>query len=325
MSFIQRDSLSPQVATTAMCSRMYHRFDKAWPKSDGYYNDKLYFYFGGQYQKTESLERFLKSFGITWETFSKEKVDKEVESMWFYLKPEYSWDGSYALIDDGNDSDRASRVGNFPSSPAIADMFNESFRIPDPDLPPYPTRTPWMNDEDFKVLTDEWDEIKENRLDDMEIEVTIHYGLNERYLASHELLWEINSTGTITSGGFNAEEIRATIEAHPWYYLANARSVENLDDSAPFQAYDGAGDTYDIPKNYTRSKHTQFMSPCDVTATIIDTEETAVGTNYLNPGLGIFAMMDNGVSFEPIGEPYAIRYSTTSTDLLQSKVLFEDK
>ena len=311
MSFIFRDTLTPQISTTAACSRMYHRFDKMWPKLANHYESRYYFYYGGQYQKTDNLVRFLSIFGVSWEEFSANSVDKEIDSIYFYLKSDYEWDGSYALVDDGLNDSRATTSGKFPTTNEMVEMFNNSLRPTDPPNPPYPERASTETDEEFKVRTDEWDEIVENRLEDMEIELTIHYGLNKKYIDAHNLGWSINNTGVIESTGFNFEEIVAITEADPWYYLANARSVQDLDDSKEFQLYDGAD--YIMPKNHPNNPSSRLLSSCDVTLKIIDKEESTVDIEYELPGLGIFAMMDNGVSFEPVGDIYDISFTTQST------------
>ena len=312
MSFIYRDFLSPEVATTAACGKLFHRFDKLWSKSNGWYNNRYYFYYGGSYQRTEKLERFLKMFNITWEEFTKEKPDKDIESIWFEFKDEYNWDGSYALNDDGLDDQRAHYIGGIPSAEDIASYFNEAFRVPDPPLPPYPERNPDETDEEYQERVDEWEEKKKNRLIDQEIEVTIKYGTNGTYINKHEQQWWLQDDGTIGSQPVDTQSIKEAIESDPWLYCANSYEMAvSVDDSYAFQEYDGGDVDYgDSAQNEIWNKPTYRAPMTSVTANIIDKEPRRREPPSIHQDLAVFVLMDDGGMFECVNESYNERPTT---------------
>jgi hypothetical protein len=264
MSFIYRDPLIPAVATWCSASKVYHTFKKVWPVADDItYGEKLPFYYGGAYQESKKLSRFLAALGTSWEEVSKEKVDDEIESVWFKINPEYDWDGSFAgdsRVNPGR-STKATTQLVAPTAQELVDRFNEAFDI------------------------------------DEELEVRVHYGgTRNRYIGAHELQWAINAAGVVESQPLNTDKIREVIESDPWYYLANIQYEGFKRDSNQFQLYDGAN--IDVPGKTSLKPTSRFVGASNVTVHI----DGYVPAPGLDKGyeLGIFAMMASSSEFEPI-------------------------
>jgi hypothetical protein len=208
MSFIYRDSSVIPRSILNLKIATYKNFDAYWGKhiinvggkDIRVYNDKRFYYRKGFIVDTVS-RKFIKSLGLNWEDFTSQKIDNEVESMWFYLKGGYKWDGAVAY--SGFDKVNPTKPALRPAVQNIIDDFNNSFEIGE------------------------------------KVKCTVSYGGDlKRYISDHELLW--TTTGvSVEAGSLNKEHIRSVLHSNPWYYFVNSRHLPYIKDSNPFQLYDG--------------------------------------------------------------------------------------
>lgn len=208
MSFIYRDGNIVPLMKLNQGYRLHNRFKKFFGTTTvknnlnqdvEVYNKTRDFYRNG-YIQDEVTKRFVKALGIEWESFISNSVDSEVERMYFKLKDDYVWDGTYA-----NTNVTASpSIGKIaPSREMIANAINT-----------IPLGT--------------------------EIKVRVKYGGElARYIKEHELEWYSDGV-TIISSELNSERIREVMHSNPVYYFMNSRHALYIKDTIPYFAYNGS-------------------------------------------------------------------------------------
>jgi len=113
--------------------------------------------------------------------------------------------------------------------------------------------------------------------------VTVEYGGSlKRYIKEHSLEYEYTNNG-MSVKPLNTEEIRQVIFSNPWYYIGNSRHVRyDKGSTYDFRLYKGS------TSNYTSSKGSSSY------VTAVDTSSSSQ--------VGILALLDNGSSFEQVGD-----------------------
>lgn len=251
--FVTRDALSLPLARLNSQSRLYQRFHNVWPKTSingiEVYAKKLIFWEDGSYVESARMKKFVQALGMTWEQFTKEKMDSDLEEVFFKLKPRYTWDGS-------------TRPGGTPEDP---DEDDEA-----------PTKEQIVEAINSKLKTGD------------EIVVTVSYGgSTHRYLAEHYMGWIPTGYG-IEVQPLNSPVIRQILHSEPWFYFANIRDDGDIDQTVPWQTIKN-GDVGDMPLDDHAVSRTLSGAPiCDVASTISE--------------WGIFALMGDTRTFEPIGD-----------------------
>ena len=206
MSFIYRDGTYLPRAKLEMYGATYQNFKKYWGTNietiDGIevYGGKKVFYRGGSFVQDKVTKKFVKSIGMVWEDFIAQEVDDEIESMWFELKSNYAWDGTYANSDI---VERVSYSYTAPTREQIVAYLNE-----------------------IEVGT--------------EVSVTVSYGgALKNYVSAHSLEWEASGSEILVSP-FNSDVVRDTLHSNPWYYFVNSRHLAYVEDSYPYKVYNGS-------------------------------------------------------------------------------------
>ena len=281
MAFVYRDSVLPSRYKWNGMSSIYQRFKNVWGVSGDTYDEKLIFYQGDSFQESKQLKRFLKGLGVGWQTFIDQDIEDEIEQVWFYIDPIYSWDGSFAGDTRvGSTGDTTQLVA--PTAEEITELFNDTFT------------------------------------DGMEIEVTVKYGGPlKRYVSSHELEWSIKLDGTIETESLDKTTIRNTLNSNPWYYFANTRIDRPILDNPQFQKYDGA--LIDTP-NGPNLPSNRLIGVTQVSTTFDGHKKPVGGADEPMYELGIFALM-NGSPFEKVGEIYDEQTGTDSTERYDGEAL----
>lgn len=163
------------------------------------YKQRMNFY-ANAFRTDKITKNFVTALGIEWSEFIGQKVDSEIETMFFYLKPGFKYSGERAFDSPIN----ATLDYNDPTSTMIADKFQKQFVV-----------------------------------DDI-VEVTIKYGGDlKKYITEHDLGWVATGT-EIQTTPLNTEEIRTVLASNPWYYYANSRHVEYTNNIIAFSLYDGS-------------------------------------------------------------------------------------
>ena len=281
------------------------------------YNKRLIFYQGHSFQETDPLKRFLRGLNVNWTDFINPSpaIDDEIETMWFYLNPKFSWDGSFAGEDSGTSTGDSTQLVA-PTAQELADMFNYTFikqelkekcqLIKDEEeAGRNPVDHEDISEEDLTMCVND---AYEDRF--MEIDVTVKYGGGlKRYVGSHSLPWNINATGTISTGGINTLAIRNTLESDPWFFFANAK-LDGDSKSYPFQDYDGG--QIDTP-NWSNNNVSQYTPVTQVSTTFEGYEEPPGNENdAFSYELGVFALM-HGSPFTKVDDVYREEYGTSTT------------
>jgi len=86
MAFITMDFVGPLMSNYMRNVGLYNKFVSAWGQSDGLYNERLYFYQGGQVNLSAYAERFLNALGVRKTDLESNDYD-EIEAAWFYFNP----------------------------------------------------------------------------------------------------------------------------------------------------------------------------------------------------------------------------------------------
>jgi len=189
---------------------VYRRFDDFWGTTyiDGVkvYNASMIFY-TRTYRDDRTIKKFVKSLGMTWETFTGSKVDREIENMYFKFKPGFAYSGEVAnreVIQVEAEGRKTSPLAA-PTLEEIRSKLNLVFSGTD------------------------------------EIAVTTSYGgITKKYLENHELEWDIGPTG-VTTTPLNVEELRKVLDSDPWFYYANSRFSDKGSVTIDASHYDGSG------------------------------------------------------------------------------------
>lgn len=304
MSFINRDALTPEMAITSMAYSNYRKFQKAWGTTylpgplpgdpDVHvYSPKLYIWNGG-FNTNIHFKRFVLSLGMSYEELISMDIDSEIDSVWFYFKPGFVWDGTtvpdLSALEPIPEYDATLGLEP-PAAQDIIDIYDETFV--EGDI----------------------------------IEVTVSYGGDlQRYIYEHELGWEATDIGIITTG-LNKDIIRGILHAKPWFYFGNLRHLDydaEIDGTIPFQIYDGnlALDTAESGELYSDS-----LTPVTKVAVTVEGYEYDILAEEPRYDMGAFALMDNGSVFEPIlnaeGEQliYDEKITTASTSRYDGEAL----
>ena len=269
MSFVYRNILSPAIATSAMAYSIYYKFDRVWGKE---YIDEVYVYkktlpFYTRYYRTDTVfKRFILSLGISFDELVAQPVDGDIESIYFYFKTGFVWDGT-------------------TRPPGTADPIDDFESTTGLIAPTYDELVTSIND---------------TFVEDDIIEVTVSYGGDlKTYITEHELEWEATDLG-IVSTGLNVETIRNVLHAQPWYYFGNCNHLDYTEDNiVPFQIYDGS---YTLD---TTTREELYAAPGTPVTRVAATVEGYNVTDYPigeepNYALGAFALMGDGTVFEPI-------------------------
>jgi len=290
MSFIYRDLLTPSKSLQQSFSSVRGKFKRAWPHGlhtaypDGYdditghpigvsetvdvYGSKLHFY-NGSFQGGLVLKRFVVSLGINYEEFKNQKVDKDIDSMWFKIKGGYSWDGTAGFTGEYKNHDWGESPGFDPS--------------PNLDVP------------DKEEIAASVNAVFEPG---QKISITISYGGSlKRYIKEHRLTW-LATGGEIVSTGLNESEIQNIVLGNPWYYIANSRHMPYTKNSQQFQLYDSG--PYDIPNSDTRRPSNRKLPPCDVSIKLDGHKKPAGSASEPNVPLGLFALMADSTEWEEV-------------------------
>ncbi len=307
MAFVYRDTNLPSRAKWGSMSTVYQRFKKAWPNNGSVYEKKMKFYQGDSYIEDISMKRFFNSVGISWEEMKKQKVDNEIEAIYFKLEDSYCWDGTY---EDGTDTVSTCESTQLvaPSRQEIMDMFNSTFR-------------------EGQIITP----------------TVVYGGSSKKYVNDYTLPWHINEAGVIEGGGVNTPAVREAIESDPWYYLANARISDYELDNPSFQEYEGGN--YDMP-THTNNPTNRLVGSCQTKVTQQrweeppcrdpedEPEEVEEGEEplpeceeyipvYEDPmyALGAFALMQEGGSFRRVEGSLTENFATVSTSRFDGESL----
>ena len=211
MSFLQRDLATIPRAKLATAQALYVHFNKFWKTKtvgDGVevYEPSALIYYGGGFRQDTVTKKFVKALGMSWEEFTGQSVDDEIETMSFVFKPGFHWDGYKAYSNHG-DAKTPTYGFNRPTKQQIVDSINREYAVGE------------------------------------ELKATIAYGGElKRYVSEHELEW-VATGSRIEAGGFNSNTVRSILHSNPWYFFANSRHMPYSKDSNPFQIYTGNNDT----------------------------------------------------------------------------------
>ena len=267
------DALSLPLARFNSFSALYQRFDKVWPKTTLY-------------------ESVLQPDG----TYEQIPIQVYQGQLTFYQGGQYVYSDRMKKFIQA----LGMRWDEFTSQSMDSEIERVYFTLPARykwDGSVRPGGTPELPDTDEDELT------KAQIVEAMNaglktgdvIEVTVAYGgATHRYIQDHYLGW-IATGLEVQSSALNSPVIRDILNSDPWFYFANIRDDGTIDKTVQWQTIkDGEND---IPTNDGGVNRVLSNAPvCDVASTVSE--------------WGIFALMKDTRTFEPIGDIYDERIST---------------
>ena len=267
MSFVYRDMLFPNIVKFGGYSSLHHRFKRVWGTK---YIDNVHVYnstlpiYSGSWRTDVVFKRFLNALGMSHEELISNRVDSDIESIWFYLKGGFAWDGSTRPRGTytGDLLYTATNGLTAPTAITLASEINANLNV-------------------GEVL-----------------EVTVSYGGDlKRYIEAHTLEYEVTPIGII-GGTLNSSEIRDVLHSNPWYYFANCRHIEYTKDGLPFQIYDG-NITSDGVYDDVYTVESLRVPLCKVSITSEDFEQPVGDDAPRKLNFGMFGLMGDTSVFTP--------------------------